>query len=884
MIGILVEKNSQGRAFAEALGASQVPGSMAWQGAFNGEQFIIAPARGHLYCMKQPEHQVSSDKSEKYKSWELSNLPWNHNDFKWEMEPISGTSDAINNIKRHLSKCDELVIGTDIDPSGEGQMIAWEVFMGLNLQPSKFSRMYFTDEAKASIQKAFKDRKPLPYATEDPEYLKALYRSQWDFLSMQFTRIASKCVGNGMVPRQGRLKSAMVSIVGDMIKANEEYKKVPSYSNRFKDENGVSYVSKDEPEFKTKGEVPNIYTDSAVIVDSVSQKTSPPPKLLDLAGLASNLSSKGILAKTVLDTYQKMYEAKVVSYPRTEDKHITTEQFNELVPLADKIATVVGVDSNLLTHKSPRKTHVKEGIAHGANRPGPNVPNSLSEVESRYGTTGKLIYEMLAKNYLAMLAADYEYETQKGHLEKYPSFVGSTSIPKKMGYKEVFDLGDDDEVEEASQGLGKLAKPFVHEGFPPKPPLPTMKSLMKALEKHDVGTGATRASVYADVTNSRTKHPLLKETKGKLSMHPCGSVSYVLLQNTNIGSLDVTSQMLKNMKDISKGLANGTALLSEVAQFVAHDIEVMKENTKHLKGLKGLKPMKERYEGLFNGQEISFSKEYAGRVMTDEECEKLLNGEEIELDNCVSANGTYGVTGVLKEQEYKGKKFVGFFRTGFVKADDGIERFDVTFNGESKQIKREYAGHTFTDSQVKSLQNGETILLENMRSKAGKTYSMSVKIGENTYEGKTFVGIIIDDTAEVPGMVSGVFKGKDVKFKKEFRGYTVTDDEITKLLNGEEIEINGLKSSKGTDYDVLAKLDNYDYNGKSYFGITQSGFPFPKSFCQHVFTDVEKEALISGNSVHLEGCISKAKKVFSCDIVYSDKGTGSKTINFVEKK
>lgn len=76
-----------------------------------------------------------------------------------------------------------------------------------------------------------------------------------------------------------------------------------------------------------------------------------------------------------------MYENQIVSYPRTEDMEVTPEQFGELLPLVDKIAGVVGVDTSLLSHRTARKTHVKEGGAHGANRPGINVPESLAELE-----------------------------------------------------------------------------------------------------------------------------------------------------------------------------------------------------------------------------------------------------------------------------------------------------------------------------------------------------------------------------------------------------------------------------------------------------------------------------------------------------------------------
>ena len=75
-----------------------------------------------------------------------------------------------------------------------------------------------------------------------------------------------------------------------------------------------------------------------------------------------------------------------------------------MVPLADSIAAVVKVDISLLTHRTPRKTHVKAGGAHGANRPGLNVPENLESLES-YGTSASAIYELLAKSYLVITPA-----------------------------------------------------------------------------------------------------------------------------------------------------------------------------------------------------------------------------------------------------------------------------------------------------------------------------------------------------------------------------------------------------------------------------------------------------------------------------------------------
>ena len=102
---------------------------------------------------------------------------------------------------------------------------------------------------------------------------------------------------------------------------------------------------------------------------------------------------------------------------------------------------------------------------------------------------------------------------------------------------------------------------------------------MKELEKHDVGTGATRTSIYADVTNENTKCPLLLETKGKLSMTQYGKVSYILLQGTHIGSVAITEQLMNDMRLVAAGQESADEVLSRVKQLVVEDIGIMRRNS-----------------------------------------------------------------------------------------------------------------------------------------------------------------------------------------------------------------------------------------------------------------------------------------------------------------
>lgn len=716
MLGILCEKPSAARNFAKALGGMS--------GTYNNEQYVIANALGHLYEFAQPSEMVSEALKKRYKGWNVLNLPWDFRDFDWHRVQKEKVGSVLSNIKALLGSCDEIAIATDVDPTGEGELLAYEILEELRLNRKKISRMYFDDESVPEIQKAFKKRKIIPDFYGNPDYRKALYRAKFDYMTMQFTRIATTCGDGQSIVRQGRLKSAMVGIVGDGLAAVKNYKKIPFYSNRFKDENGNVYSNPDEPTFPDKRMVPQKYEPSDVMVDKTDKKSTPPKKLLDLASLSSLLAPKGFKAKAVLDTYQKMYEAQIVSYPRTEDKVISPEQFNDLLPLIDKIADVVGVDKALLTHRTPRSTHVKSGGAHGANRPGPNVPKDLASL-STYGACAPAIYELLAKSYLATIAEDYVYISEQGHLVKYPDFKATTSIPVSMGWKAVFeDKDDDDENNTANKHLGKRAEPYIHEGFPPKPPTPTMKWLMSQLQKYDVGTGATRTSTYADVTSEKSKYPLLIDKKGKITMAECGEISYKLIKDTHIGSIALTEEMQKDMREIAAGTANPDMCLNKIASYVVDDLKTMTINGKDIPKKVGSNNMenKEYYTGDWNGEkDIKFNRNFRGHRLTDQECEDLLAGKTIEILGLVAKSGsTYGVNAKLNHLEYNGRKYIGVEQLGFVNSG----------NTDQDGIPNSWCGHKFSDDEKKELKSGCEVFVEGLKGKSGKVFSAYLKYDE----------------------------------------------------------------------------------------------------------------------------------------------------------
>lgn len=588
MILILCEKPSAADNFAKALGGKT--------GCIDGEPYSIFSLRGHVLELdKDFANQVTPDKYARYKSWELENLPWDPTDIEYRKVVKDGCHKILKGLKEATQQADEVIIATDDDPSGEGELLAWEALEYVGWQGNT-TRAYFPDEAPKSIQKAIKERKVIPSMLQDGDYLKALARERFDFCSMQFVRLATGLArehGCKTLVREGRLKSAMVKLVGDQQKAYEDYVKKPFFEARFMDENGNVfkrvYDETSDFRFATPEEVDmSAFKPSRIVEDSTTRKHTAPGKLLDLAALSAICAKAGFKPKKVLSTYQKMYEKQVVSYPRTEDKFVTLEQFNELLPLADKIARVVGVSPSLLSHKEPRKSHVKEGCAHGANRPGPNVPSSLDSLKS-YGAEAPFIYEVLAKNYLAMLAGDYEYKLVKAHLLDYPQFASQTQIPLVLGYKSVFDAEaqTSDEIEsEIGRRFGTSAQPYVYEGANKRPQKPTMKWLNKQLERHNVGTGATRTSTLSDITHGGDK-ALLDETKGALSLTPLGTISWTLLDGCAIASVEVTERLFESMAAVGRFELEVDEVVSSITLLITADMKTMARNACHLGSLGG---------------------------------------------------------------------------------------------------------------------------------------------------------------------------------------------------------------------------------------------------------------------------------------------------------
>ena len=726
MIGILCEKKSAADNYATALGG--------YSGVFEGQQYVICHAAGHIYEFVEPADMVDKGLTDKYYKWSLDNLPWKHSDLQFKRKVSSGKANLRDNIKTTFAKCDEIAIATDVDPTGEGGLLGGEIIMGCNLTTKKITRVKHLSETPKDICNAFRAREVIDIYNWD-EYLKAYFRARLDFETQQWTRIVT--VITGILLRQGRLKTAILLLIGSQQIAYDSYVKKITYQARFVDDKGNVFINKEEPTFENKNDVDlSKLRASKVKITGTIPKAKAPDALIDTGTLTALLDRQGVDGALVLSTYQKMYDNNYVSYPRTADKFVSFEQFKELLPYIDTFADLVGVDKSLLTVRTPRPTHVKDGGAHGANRPGKRIPKSLSEIEMQFGKCGLAIYKLLCYNYLAMHAPDYLYNAVSAIVADFEKFKCTINQCTDLGFKKIFTT-DDEEIQ--NKEFGTDALPVVGEIVSPRPAAPTVSWLLSdkgMLAKLGIGTSATRTQTVIEMQKGDAKKPASIAKKGnKFVLTEAGELSYKAMQGTWLGDLNISKELFDKMELVGKGELNPEIILDELALHVQSDMQIILNN---LGGQIVVNNNSCRHL-TFNGLEGDVYTKKHDHQFSDEEIDRMLKGEKIPVAKVTTSSGKVlsNVVFYLGLDTYNNKNTLGIL----MDFDNTGKYHTVMFNGSSCDIYRVCCGREFTDAEIDYMAQGHTIQSDKFVKKDGTKLTATVQLGEDKFHGGK-IGII----------------------------------------------------------------------------------------------------------------------------------------------
>lgn len=438
---VLAEKPSVARDIARVLGCHK-----KGNGFLEGTNYIVTWALGHLVTHADPEGYGAE-----YKEWKLEHLPIVPEPFK--IVPIRQTTKQLNAVKAQLRRQDvtEVIIATDA--GREGELVArWILAQAKSKKPIK--RLWISSVTDKAIKDGFKNLKP--GKQYEHLYEAAVARAEADWVvGINATRALT--VKYNAQLSTGRVQTPTLAMIAEREKQINEFKPKAYY--------GLQAIT-EEAKFTwadAKGQSRSF--DKAFIEQTLTKldqvhigeitevkttpKSQPAPPLFDLTELQKEAHKRwSWSAKETLSTLQNLYERyKIVTYPRTDSKHLTTDMKSTLI---DRIKAVdlppFRKAANAILRKGtpqPQKGVIddKRVTDHHAIIPTEETPilQDLSDKERR-------LYELIVNRFLAVFFGAFRYDQVTAELS-----IGGEMFKAKgrtvtdEGWKKVYDF-DEEEI------------------------------------------------------------------------------------------------------------------------------------------------------------------------------------------------------------------------------------------------------------------------------------------------------------------------------------------------------------------------------------------------------------------------------------------------------
>ena len=435
---IITEKPSVAMEFAKALKIT----TKRKDGYLESENWIITWCVGHLVTMSYPEKY-----DEKLKFWRLDTLPFIPEEWKYEIIP--GVQKQFNIVQGLLQREDVEEIYNAGDSGREGEYIQRLVFMMAKPNPkAKMKRVWIDSQTEEEILRGIRQAKDLSEydSLSDSAYL----RAKEDYLiGINFSRLLSIIYGRKLAQSINEEKASisvgrvMTCVLGMVVLREREirnfvktkyYKIIGEFgeeTSKFKaewkvNENSTFFESPklyNETGFKKEQDaiefIKSLIGKKAVISElKKSKQKENAPLLFNLAEIQNECTKRfKIKPDETLDIIQNLYEKKLVTYPRTDARVLSTAVAKEITKNLNGLAKgfkdeeIQGyikkmVDekysTNLLKTKYVNDSKITDHYAIIPTGQGFENYNSLPELQ-------KNIYKVIVKRFLAIFYPPAEY-------------------------------------------------------------------------------------------------------------------------------------------------------------------------------------------------------------------------------------------------------------------------------------------------------------------------------------------------------------------------------------------------------------------------------------------------------------------------------------------
>jgi len=464
---LITEKPSVAMEFAKALKIN----ANRKNGYLESDEWIITWCVGHLVTMSYPEKY-----DEKLKFWRLDTLPFIPTDWKYEIIPA--VQNQFNIIKELMNRDDIDEIYNAGDSGREGEYIQRLVFMMAKPNPNaKMKRVWIDSQTEDEIKRGILEAKDLSEydSLSDSAYL----RAKEDYLiGINFSRLLSIIYGRRIASKineekvcisVGRVMTCVLGMVVNREREIRNFVKTKYYkilgefgeeNSSFKAEWKVNEKSKyfdsiklyNETGFKNqadaKGFILSLADKKAVITEvKKSKQKENAPLLFNLAEIQNECTKRfKIKPDETLEIIQNLYEKKLVTYPRTDARVLSTAVAKEISKNLNGLAKNFKDDdvqniikkmidekysTNLVKTKYVNDSKITDHYAIIPTGQGFENYDKLAELH-------KEIYKLIVKRFLAIFYPPAEFNKVSVTIDiDGETFNSNGKVCIKQGYLEV---------------------------------------------------------------------------------------------------------------------------------------------------------------------------------------------------------------------------------------------------------------------------------------------------------------------------------------------------------------------------------------------------------------------------------------------------------------
>jgi len=582
----IAEKPSVAREIATVLGAKT-----RHDGYYEGNGYAVTYTFGHLCTLQEP-----NDYKPHWKSWDLNNLPMLPEKFKTKVVDNTGITKQFNIVKSLFDKAD-VVINCG-DAGQEGELIQRWVLDQANYK-GKVQRLWISSLTTEAIKEGFDNLKP--GEDYDNLYYAGFSRAIGDWLlGMNATRLYTvKHGGYKQVLSVGRVQTPTLAMVVNRFKEIENFK--PQHYWELQTLYRDTLFSYEEGRF-LKMEDGQILADKVkeheFEIVSVTKKKGKDyaPKLFDLTGLQVYCNTKfGFSADETLKIVQKLYEQKVVTYPRVDTTFLPNDVYPKVAGILKNLSKYSELTQPLLGKKIKKSSRVfndKKVTDHHAIIP-TGVQMSLQYNQQH-------VYDIITKRFIAVFYEDCSVSntTVIGKAADVNFKTTGKEIIKK-GWRVVFEDVKDGKKSNESGMLpnfirgekGPHEPSFIEKQTKP-PNQFTEASLLRAMETagkqvddeelrdlmKDNGIG--RPSTRANIIETLFRRQYIKRNKKQLLPTVTGIKLIETIQNDLLKSAELTGKWEKQLKDIEKGEFSAGTFIKNMKRMVDQLVYEVRSETK----------------------------------------------------------------------------------------------------------------------------------------------------------------------------------------------------------------------------------------------------------------------------------------------------------------